>query len=217
MPDWDLLAQVGAQGIGFYWAGTYAPGATYVINSVVQYGGSSWIAVAAGILGQPNITPSQWQPLVLAGANNSTVLSEGDVGTGFVGPASLASSTQTWVDVTGCVVAPNVVTPIALQIRGTLSLASSNAALTNYRLWMNVVDDLGASVGLCVIRQPLSNTPAGGVLQAIAADIEVTPNSTGRVYKLQTSMNDGTGGTCVFGGTGFGGNGNRFRLSAVNR
>lgn len=211
--DWDVLAQVGAQGSGFMWAGTYAPSASYVPNQVVQYGGSAWIAIATGVLGQPNVTPSQWQPLVLAGSN-ATVLSEGDVGAGFAGPASLASSTQTWVDVTGLFVTPNVVTPIVAQIRGVLAMSSTQASATTYRTWMQVVDDLGATVGYSVIRNQISS--ASPQIVPVSFDVEVTPGATARVYKLQTSMNDATGGACTFGGTLFGGNGNRFRLRAVN-
>jgi hypothetical protein len=63
-PNWQLLASKGDAGEGFNWLGEFDPISSYVINDVVSYNGSSYIAVgntpSAGS-GIPGDDESQWR------------------------------------------------------------------------------------------------------------------------------------------------------------
>lgn len=217
MSDWNVLAREGAQGITLRWGGVYAPAATYVENTVVRYGNDTYIAIRDGVLGQPNLTPADWQPFALGGVNGQAILSSGSVsGAGFTGAPSTGSGTPSYLDVTGCAVAPDTIEPITLQVRGVLSVGTTQVTSTFYRIFLNIVDDLGAQIGFTPYRVA-ALTSTTSLLIPIAFDVDVQPDSILRTYKLQESMNDNTGGTPVFGGTAFGGVGNPFRLNAVAR
>lgn len=196
------------------WRDIYSAGATYSLNQVVRAAtGDLYIALTGPITGvQPDLNPVQWALFLKAGAAANTVLSRGDVGGGF-GGSSGSSTTPAFVDVPGCVVAPNVVTPVAFEIAGELSLAATPSTDTQYRIWFQIVDDLGVVVGGAVRRIKIGSTTSP--ILAFFAKIEpVTPAIAGRTYKLQAAMSDASGGSYTLGGALFGGAANLFRLVA---
>lgn len=215
MTTWAVLAKRGAQGAGTIWWGGYNPIVIYSKGVQVTYGGSTYQALKAGLLGQPDISPTDWAQVTQAGASANTILSQGDVGAGVSGPASTSSSTPSWVDISGLAVAPNYAGPISLRLRGILTMSSTQGTITQYRMWLRILDDLGVAIGMCVWR--------GGIYTSISqytnfcGDIDVTPGSIARTYKCQAAMTDATGGGNFFGGTSFGLAGNVFRLQAVPR
>lgn len=212
---WDLLIPRGAQG-GPNLRGLYNSGTTYAPFDAVRSGTSWWICIAASTGNDPAGSPSYWYEWLKDGATAGSVLSEGTVtSAGVVGPASISSSTPSLVDVTGCAVAPNTVLPIDLRIIGVINLATTNSSDTNYRTYLSIVDDLGTFIGDIVIRERMSSSFP--LYLPINSPIEVTPASVARTYKLQTSMNDATGGGMTFFGSIFMGPGNGFRLQAVVR
>lgn len=58
----------GPAGAGFTWRGAYSGATNYVANEIVEYSGSSWIAIAASIGQQPDISPLSWELLAAEGA-----------------------------------------------------------------------------------------------------------------------------------------------------
>jgi hypothetical protein len=75
-PNWELLASKGDTGDGFNWLGEFDPISSYVINDVVSYNGSSYIAVgntpSAGS-GIPGDDESQWRLLASKGEDGESL------------------------------------------------------------------------------------------------------------------------------------------------
>jgi Collagen triple helix repeat (20 copies) len=98
--QWAVLAQGGvggsSGGVGVAYQGTYGPAATYGLNDVVSYLGSSYISLVAGNVGNaPGANPGLWGVLALGavGLQGPTGLTgpQGPVGlTGPAGPTGLA-------------------------------------------------------------------------------------------------------------------------------
>jgi hypothetical protein len=60
-------------------AGTWSTSTTYILNEVVTYTSSSYIAISTNTVGnQPDVSPSQWQQLA-AGAGSATLTTRGDL------------------------------------------------------------------------------------------------------------------------------------------
>ncbi len=78
----------GTSGTGFVWEGTWVGIATYQINDIVYYNGSSYVALTNNIGQQPDVATSDWALLALAGSSGSSGTS-GTSGTGGGGGSSL--------------------------------------------------------------------------------------------------------------------------------
>jgi hypothetical protein len=91
-PNWELLASKGDAGEGFSWLGEFDPISPYVINDVVSYNGSSYIAVgntpSAGS-GIPGDDESQWRLLASKGA-------DGDPASIDTGTTTINSYSPVW-------------------------------------------------------------------------------------------------------------------------
>lgn len=110
-----------AAAVGFTPRGAWSSGATYAVNDVVSYNGSSYLAIQASTNQNPASATSYW--LVLA--------SKGDTGTGDVsGPASSVDSELALFDsTTGKLIKRASTTGI---LKGTSGVLSAATAGTDY-------------------------------------------------------------------------------------
>jgi hypothetical protein len=71
------LAQIFSEAGGtasITWAGTWAIGANYSLNSAVSYVGSSYLSLSASNIGnQPDISPTYWAVLATSGASDASL------------------------------------------------------------------------------------------------------------------------------------------------
>jgi len=111
-----------AVAVGFTPRGAYSSGATYAINDVVSYNGTSYLALQAGTAQQPDTATSYW--MILA--------SKGDTGTGDLsGPASsVDSEIALFSSTTGKVIKRATTTGI---LKGTSGVLSAATAGTDYQ------------------------------------------------------------------------------------
>jgi hypothetical protein len=62
----------GGGGSSFIWEGAWSSGTTYAVNDVVEYNGSSYIAIQAGTNQQPDTATTYWELMAAKGATGST-------------------------------------------------------------------------------------------------------------------------------------------------
>jgi hypothetical protein len=146
---WDVLASKGDQGdtgdVGMTWMGAWDSGTTYVVDDVVESGGSAYICVLESTNNEPP-NATYWAVLASKGATGAT----GPAGTGGTNATSYEGTARTnnageYVDVTNFTVD---ITPTAtsyLWIAATFS--SKNSSASDYASLYRVVVD-GSAVDL---------------------------------------------------------------------
>jgi hypothetical protein len=170
--QWAVLAQAGAggsgDGVGVAYQGSYNPAASYGLNDIVSYQGSSYISLVAGNGGNaPSSSPGQWGVMALGavGVQGPTGLTGPQGPPGLTGPAGPVGS-QGPTGATGAAGSPGLV------YRGDYSSAA------NYRLG-DVVLFQGASYA-SLLAGNLGNTPSAGSGQwgVLTAQGPVGPTGT---------------------------------------
>lgn len=107
-----------AVAVGFTPRGTWSSAATYAINDVVAYSGSSYLAMLAGTNQQPDTATTYWMVLASKGATGS-----GDV----TGPSlSVDSELALFSSTTGKVIKRASLSGIVLATSGVASAATAN-------------------------------------------------------------------------------------------
>lgn len=169
-------------------AGVWSSGTTYSKNQAVTYLGSTWLALRSNTAVTP-VEGADWTLMASGGSNGSSRLALARLGT-----SASISTANSFTDVTGLSIAPSTTSPITIRYGGYVQIASNSGTVTNAQFTLRVVDDLGASQGTIAFRVP--SVTAGGVfLNTMWGEIDITPNSTARTYKLQAK----TGATTYAG------------------
>jgi hypothetical protein len=162
-----------AVAVGFTPRGTWSSAATYAINDVVAYNGSSYLAMLAGTNQQPDTATTYWLILAEKGATGS-----GDV----TGPASsVDSELALYSSTTGKVIKRASLTGI---VKATSGVASAATAGTDYQAAIT-------ATGL------LKGAGAGSVSTATAGTDYLAPPSGTAILKAASggALANATAGT----------------------
>lgn len=193
------------------WKGAWGAGIPYVINDVVSYAGSSWIAIQAGTNQTPGVGSLYWNLTSQAGQNGTNEIVVATNTAGF------STSSTTFVDITSLSIAPATTSPIVLELSGLLQINQLVNTNGQVNCQILIVDDTATSIGL---QSRSVFFPTGG---SVGVDItqqtirlHVTPDSAARTYKAQMRILTASA-SAVFFGTVTVGNGNALRLGAYLR
>jgi hypothetical protein len=193
------------------WKGAWGAGVPYVINDVVSYAGSSWIAIQAGTNQTPGIGSLYWNLTSQAGQNGTNEIVVASNTAGF------STSSTTFVDITGLSIAPATTSPIVLELSGLLQVNQVVNTNAQINCQVMIVDDTATTIGL---QSRSIFFPTGG---ATGVDItqqtirlHVTPNSVARTYKAQMRILTASASAAFFG-TVIVGDGNALRFGAYLR
>ena len=173
----DMATQAELDAAKITHTGAWAGGVTYSQNQAVAYQGSTWLALRSNT-GVTPVEGADWTLMASAGSNGSSRLSLATLAT------TASYSSTTYADVTGLSIAPSTTSAITIRYGGWIQIGSLSGTQTNASFTLRVVDDLGVSQGTMSFRIP-SVTLGGIFLNTIWGEIDITPNSTARTYKLQ--------------------------------
>lgn len=166
--------------------GAYAALVQYYAYDAVTYLGSTWRALRP-VLGVAPVEGADWTVLASAGSSGSSELASAVLAT------SQSSTSATFADVVGMVVAPATVDPIMLWIDLAYQLGRNGAPdpAANPRLFIQILDDLGnAFLGAGGRGIGVPTIAGTGTLQGQASfPLRITPASVARTYKLQMKVN----------------------------
>ncbi len=169
----------GANGAkGNTWRGAYSAGTTYVIDDVVEYNGSAWIAILGGTGNAPPTAPATsntyWN-LFVSGTINSSVV---DVTDTFSGTGSQTAFTLS--------LSPAVADPVNVFIDGVYQQSSkysiSGSTLTfttappagTSNIQVRILSIAGVTVGVPTNSVGTTNILNGAVTEAKIADGSIT-------------------------------------------
>jgi hypothetical protein len=102
--------------------GVYSSGTTYAKNNWVTYGGSAWMSLVSGNLGNTPVEGVNWTRIASDGLTTNRII---------VGPTTIPSVGQaitgtTYTDVTNLAVSPNTTSPIEIVVEGDVRLSTQN-------------------------------------------------------------------------------------------
>jgi hypothetical protein len=178
--------------------GTWLVGTSYAVGSVVGFGGSSYVAVAANVGREPDLSPTFWAVLAQAGAPGATGA------TGAQGPAGAPGAVGvtyrgTWVAATAYHANDVVVFNGATYLGTTTSLASQpdvSPAQWAVLAVNGVVGATGPSGAAATVSVGTVTTGAAG------SQASVTNSGTANAAVLNFTIPQGAPGTGGGGGGG---------------
>ena len=189
-----------AVAVGFTPRGTWSSAATYAINDVVAYNGSSYLAMLAGTNQQPDTATTYWMVLASKGATGT-----GDV-TGPV--ASVDSELALYSSTTGKVIKRATLTGL---VKATSGVASAATAGTDYQAAITATGLLkgagagsvsGATAGTDYLAPPsgtaiLKAASGGALANAVAGTDYLAPPSGTSILKAASggALANATAGT----------------------
>lgn len=195
------------------WRGAWGAGIPYIINDVVSYAGSSWISILAGTSQTPSVGSIYWNLTSQAGQNGTNELVVATNTAGF------ATSSTSFVDITGLSIAPATTSPIVIEFSGLLQINQNVNTNAQLNCQIIIVDDTATTIAVYArsVLFPTGGT-AGVDITQMTGRCFVTPNSVSRTYKAQMRMaTAGSGGNALLFGIGLVGDGNAIRLGAYLR
>lgn len=193
------------------WQGAWGPGATYAVNDVVSYAGSSWISIQAGAGQTPGVGSTYWNLISQAGQNGTNEIVVATNTAGF------STSSSTFVDVTGVTIAPATTSPIVIEFSALLQINQTVNTNAQVNCQIAVVDDTATIVAVFARSVFFPTGGANGVdIAQMTGRCHLTPDSVARTYKAQMRMTAAGAGAILFG-TALAGSANAIRLGAYLR
>jgi collagen type VII alpha len=205
---------------GMVWQGAWSSGMNYAVDDAVSYGGTSYLSLTAGNVGQrPDLSPTNWAVLAQAGVAGASGAVGATGGVGVAGPAGVAGS----IGATGATGAAGAA---GINFRGVWNVATNygvNDGVTfagstylAVAAGKNAEPDLNPQAW-SVLAQAGGSGPTGA--QGVAATLAVGTVTTLAAGSMATVTNSGTAGAAVLnfgipqgaagtGGTGGTGSGN---------
>ncbi len=183
---------------GLTWQGAWTSATSYAVNDAVSYGGTSYLSVVAGNLGQrPDLYPTAWSVLAQAGVAGATGATGATGAAGTAGPQGPAGAT-------GATGARGAAGAVGMNFRGPWSAAAEyavNDAVTfagsTYLAQVagsNAEPDLYPSEWAVLAQE--GGTGATGA-QGAAATVSVGTVTTLAAGSLATVTNSGTAQAAV--------------------
>ena len=183
---------------GLVWQGTWSSSVNYALNDAVDFGGTSYLSVVAGNLGQrPDVSAASWAVLAQAGASGATGAAGAAGAAGATGPAGAQGMTGA-TGATGAAGAPGI------NFRGAWNSATNYAvndgvtfAGTTYLALVaggNLEPDLNAQ-SWAILAQAGAAGPTGA--QGAAATVAVGTVTTLAAGATATVTNSGTTAAAV--------------------
>jgi collagen type VII alpha len=199
---------------GMLWQGAWSSGMNYAVDDAVSYGGTSYLSVTAGNVGQrPDVSPANWAVLAQAGSAGAGGAVGATGGAGVAGPAGAAGS----VGATGATGAAGAA---GISFRGVWNAAANYAVKDGVTFagstYLAVAAGSNAEPDLspqawAVLAQAGGSGPTGA--QGVAATLAVGTVTTLAAGSTATVTDSGTAGAAVLnfgipqGAAGTGGSG----------